>query len=262
MYPILFKSGSFELRSFGVLMMLAFLLGSILASRRAPRFGIKPASIQDATLGIVIAGVIGARLAYLGLNWNTEFAANPSSALTLKFDGLTSFGALILGGLVAFWYCKSKKIDVLSFLDTMALPVLIAHALGRVGCFLNGCCYGHQVSGSPPGVHFHDMKGLYLPAQLYDAAMVLVGAVGLYFLEKTRRARGFSIGAMMVIYGLSRYIYEFWRIGASSKMWGSLPFSQAQAMAALMMIVGLILIVKSRNQLVINYINSDELAAD
>lgn len=229
-------------------MMLAFILASIMAAKRAPKFGIKSEYIQDATLIIVVAGVLGARLTYIALNWKEEFASNPSSALTLKFDGLTSFGSLVFGGIAAAYFCRVKKINIMSFFDALSLPVLVAQAIGRLGCFLNGCCYGTKVLSSPPGVHMHGLEGFYLPAQLYDAGMVLIGALGIYLLEKKSRSIGYSFGMMLVFYGTSRYIYEFWRIGASSKNWGSMPFSQAQAMAWVMILGGVLIVINSNRK--------------
>lgn len=221
-------------------MVISFLAAIAWASIRAKQRGMKPETIQDASFWMIAAGIFGARLTYILLHLR-HYIENSGELFTLRFEGLTSFGGLV-GGFAALWiYSKRSNVPMLKFLDVVSMPVLLAHAIGRVGCLLNGCCYGHLVATSPPGVQFQGMPGYYLPAQIYDSAMVMLGLLALLALEKRYKYQGFSFGSMMVVYGISRFIYEFWRIGASSENLPGLPISLAQVAAIAMVIVGFVI---------------------
>lgn len=243
MFPELFTIGNFTLRTFGVVLVISFIAAIAWASQRAPRYGLTKAQIQDSAFWLIISGVLGARITYILLHWS-HYSQNTSELFSLKFEGLTSFGGLI-GGFIALLILQRKqKFSLWAFLDTVCLPVLLAHAVGRLGCFFNGCCYGHAVTTSPPGVEFVGLQGLYLPAQLYDAAMVALGVFLLALFEHRFRKPGLMFGAMLGVYGISRFIYEFWRIGASSERMAGLPISFAQLTSLVMVLLGLAILVR------------------
>lgn len=248
MHPELIRIGSFPIRSFGVMMVIAFFTAIWLATRRAQRFGLDGSKIQDASLLIIFAGVFGARLAYIVQNIS-YFKTHQSELYSLRFEGLTSFGGLIAGGLALYLYARKQKLSVFSFMDTCAVPVLVAHAIGRIGCFLNGCCYGHACPTSPPGVHFEGRTGFFLPAQLYDSAMVMVGVGLLALFERSPRKPGNSIGMAFVIYGASRFIYEYWREGVTAELIKGTPFTLGQVFSLATVLLGLVFMLSSRRQL-------------
>lgn len=249
MCPVLFHIGNFPVRSFGIVLIIGFLVGMWIARRRAPRYGIDPARLWDLAVLLIVFGVLGARVTYILQEWD-HYSQHRDQIFSVQFDGLTSFGGLIFGVIVMAIWCKRTKTSFLTAMDVFAVPLLIAHAIGRVGCLLNGCCFGGETT-LPWGVHFHDVPGVHHPAQVYDSLMS-VGLAGLLiFLENRRRtadrasalAPGQSMALMFLFYGLSRFIYEFWRAGSSSTYWGSLPITQAQAMAGVLVLVGAVLFV-------------------
>lgn len=237
MHPVLFQIGNFPVRSFGVLIVLAFVVALVMAGKRAPRFGLTSTQVQDAAFWMILAGVFGARLMYIALHWS-HFSQHPEELYSLRFEGLTSFGGLLGGFAALLIYCKIKKTRLLSILETISVPVLLAHAVGRIGCLLNGCCYGYACATSPPGVHIEGLPGLYQPAQFYDSVMVFFGATVLLWFEKRDWSKGKSFALMLIIYGASRFIYEFWRIGASSELIKGLPVSLAQVTSLVMVLIG------------------------
>jgi phosphatidylglycerol:prolipoprotein diacylglycerol transferase len=242
MWPVLFKVGTFEVRSFSLLVLIAYGVALWMAARRAQRYGLEPGKVADVGLWLLLGGIIGARLGFIVQELG-YFLSNPRELLTFRFEGLTSFGAIVGGVIVAIIWCRATKYRLARFLDLFALPMLIAHAIGRVGCLLNGCCYGGPTD-LPWGVHFeHKNEMLFHPAQIYDSLMVLVGALAVWFVEKRPLRRTQSFWASVVVYGLSRYIYEFWRAGTTSTYWNKLPITQAQAAAALMVILGVVFFV-------------------
>ncbi|MBX3097382.1 MAG: prolipoprotein diacylglyceryl transferase [Fimbriimonadaceae bacterium] len=246
MHPILFKVGTFEARTFGLLMVIAVVAGVILAVRRAPRFGLNRDQILDMAVWAVIPGIIGARLAYILMNWKDEFAGHPERLLTLKFEGLTSFGALILGGVGVFLFAKYRKISVRDLLDTMATPMLLGWGIGRIGCLLNGCCYG-RVCESGFCVDFGHY-GSHQPAQLVETVIMLLGVFALSALEKaqTYRRPGTSFALSLIVFNVSRFIYEFFRGGTpeeyragivSGRYLSWAPITEAQLTSILFIVV-------------------------
>lgn len=239
MHPILFKIGTFEVRSYGVLLVIGVLIATWMATKRAPRYDIDPKRLWDVVVWIVIVGVLAARLTYIAQEWE-YYRDHRAELLSIKFDGLTSFGGVVGGFLAALVWCKRTKTAPLALLDTLAVPFLIGNAIGRVGCLLNGCCFGHPTS-LPWAVSVEGAPGLHHPAQVYESFFCLIAAVILVGTERRWRLhRGQSIALAFVLFGLSRFVYEFWRAGtteqvregiASSTYLGSFPITQAQVAA-------------------------------
>lgn len=239
MFPVLFHIGSFPVRSFGILLIIGFFVGMMIAKKRAPRYGIDPNRLWDLAILLIVFGVLGARVVYIAQEWS-YYSQHRNEIFSLKFDGLTSFGGLLFGLIVMVIWCKRTKTSFLAAMDVFAVPLLVAHAIGRVGCLANGCCYGGPTN-LPWGVHFHDVLGIHHPAQIYDSLMTL-GGVGLLLLAERRHlAPGQSMSLMFLFYGLSRFIYEFWRAGSSSTYWGSLPITEAQVMAGALVVAGFVM---------------------
>ncbi len=246
MYPVLFKIGSFPVRSYGIILAIGIAIAAWWASVRAPRHGIKSSDVADVSLIAVIAGVIGARAMFIAQEWS-YFKEHPKELYSLQFSGLTSFGGLIFGALAVIILCRRKNIPIGKMLDVMGLPFLIAHAIGRVGCLLHGCCTGVICEGFP-GVHFEGLSGLRHPAQLYDSAFCLIFLGLLLAYERKVRRTGQSFGLAMAAYGISRFIYEFWRAGtvqqvqmgqASSTRISGTWITEAQVMAGVIILAGL-----------------------
>lgn len=254
MYPILFKVFGFPIHSYGVMIVVAFVVGAWLARRRAASHGLEPAKLVDGLLGALIVGIIGARLFFI-LQDLPYYSRHPHELWSVQVAGVTSFGGILFGLIYLFAWAKKKSVPVWSVFDTIAPPFLIASAIGRVGCLLNGCCYGIACTDNLPWkIHVPDAAGWHHPAQIYDSLMCLL-AYGLVVLaEKRNTAPGQSFSLAMMGFGLSRFIYEFWRAGtdqqvasgaASSTYWiGWL--TQAQAVAGAMVLLGVVIYVVQR----------------
>lgn len=243
MRPVLFELKGLKVHSYGAMLVLGFLLAILVGRQRAAKFGFEKNAIADAGLWALFPGILGARLFFVAQEWG-YYREHPGEIFT-KFEGLTSFGGLAFGflGIVAF--CRYSKKPLLPFLDLASGPFLVATAVGRVGCLLNGCCYGGACS-LPWGITVAGKTGLYHPAQIYDAIMNVAAFGILVLFERRTRGHGASIGLALFLHGVARFIYELWRAGTTSTYMGSLPITDAQAVAGLIALIGLVLLFRAK----------------
>jgi phosphatidylglycerol:prolipoprotein diacylglycerol transferase len=224
MLPVLFKIGSFEVRSFSVIILIAVFAGIWLIRRRAHKYDVPVSELGDLLMWTVIVGVLGARLLYIAQEFRSM---KTSEILSFRFEGLTSFGGN---------------------LDLMMPAMLLGQAIGRIACFFNGCCYGVACPANfPLGIHVPGHDGEVHPAQLYETAFLLPLLWLLLWFENRDLAKGRVAMLGFAFLGIARFLYEFWRAGtveqvnagaASSTYWGGLPITQAQAVALAMVLIG------------------------
>lgn len=195
MLPELFRIPGLNLPiySYGLMLVIGFLLAAALAKFLARRAGLDAEVFVNAGIVALIAGVAGARLSHVLENWAVYTDASRSgwenfkAALDIRSGGLTFYGGFIFATPVVLLYGWLKKVPLLRGMDVVAPCVMVGLALGRVGCFLNGCCYGATcyvdamptVSypfGSPAYVdHYH--QGI-LPQSPPDELMIPLSEVG------------------------------------------------------------------------------------
>lgn len=229
------------------MILVGFFAGIWLIRKRAERYGFDPQKVTDPCFYALITGILGARIVYI-LQEFDHYRKHLNEVFSLNFAGLTSFGGFVFGALAVIVWAAKRRIKVITLLDLFAPGFMLAHIFGRIGCFLNGCCYGGVCDARLPwATSFVDAPGPHHPAQIYDSLMNLVGLGLILMYEKKSLRPGQVTGAFLILHGLARFIYEFWRAGtdaqvetgqASSTYWGTLPITQAQAVAALLMLIG------------------------
>src|SRR5687767_9622591 len=151
MLPELFRIPGLDVPvyGYGLMMVIGFLLGVEVAKFLARRTGFDPETFVNVGLIALVAGVVGARLSHILENWS-EFTASPSLWENLKHmanirsGGLTFYGGLLLATPMCLLYGVYKKVPLRVGMDIIAPCVMVGLAFGRIGCFLNGCCYGAQ----------------------------------------------------------------------------------------------------------------------
>lgn len=235
MLPVLFHLGSYPVGSWGLMLMIAFLAGAVRAVAAAERlYGIPRDPLWDASLTGLFGGVLGGRLAFVLLNYK-QYLAHPGEIFAFWQGGMTSFGGLIGGVGVGLAMAKKRGLRVLDVCDAAGPSLAIGWFFGRIGCLLNGCCYGHACQ-QPWALEFHPKDGLATgrvhPTQLYDAlGMALTFAFLTRVLEKRRAFRGQLLLVFLISFGLVRFVVEFWReqsgaesviVGLSTGQWASL----------------------------------------
>jgi phosphatidylglycerol:prolipoprotein diacylglycerol transferase len=189
MYPIFLKLGSVTIRFYGVMMAAAFIAGICIARKESVRKGLSREYMLDFASYAVISGIAGARLYYVVLH-SGYFWGQPLDIVKLWQGGLAFHGGILGGFLAGIWFTKKRKIPFWKFADALAPGIILAQAIGRVGCFLNGCCYGRETA-VPWAVTFRHPESSALlnvplhPTQLYEMA----GNLGIFFFLWSIRGR-------------------------------------------------------------------------
>src|SRR5687768_3057110 len=220
MYPILFEIGGFPVYTYGVLLAAAYLLGLQFALVRARARGLDANRVMDLGIWIIVSALIGAKLLLLIVDFDT-FRTNPGELVTLMRSGGVFYGGLIAAVSVALWYLRKHKLPMWSVTDAFAPGIALGHVIGRMGCLFAGCCFGRltdvpwaitfrnehaaQNAGTPLNQPLH-------PTQLYEAGAELL--ILLLLLATERKGRAFpgrTFWGYMLLYGISRFIIEFYR---------------------------------------------------
>ena len=207
MHPIICQIGPFTIYSYGVMLAISVIVCSVLLAREAVHYKIHPDTIYDLVFWIILSGIIGARMFYVLLNIKF-FIENPREIIMVQHGGLAWQGSLLVGTVVGIWLIKRERLPFLLTLDLMAPYIALGQAIGRVGCFLNGCCYGKEVSW---GIYFPVHGARLHPTQLYMAGALLA----IFFILKKFRTFSKIPGQVLVYYFIlasgQRFIVEFFR---------------------------------------------------
>jgi phosphatidylglycerol:prolipoprotein diacylglycerol transferase len=234
MYPRLLELGPITVYTYGVLLAAAYLLGLKLAMVRARARGLDANRVLDLGIYIIISALVGAKLLLLVTDFRT-FTSNPRELLTLARSGGVFYGGLILAVTVALWYIRRIGLPLWTTCDVFAPGIALGHVVGRFGCLFAGCCYGRETTvpwairftdpfaaanvGTPLNVPLH-------PTQIYEAgAEALILLVLLWTERRGRPFPGRTFWLYMVLYGISRFIIEFYR-GDERGMVGMFSTSQ------------------------------------
>ena len=242
MHPILFSLFGLTIHTYGLLIALGLVAGTIYFTRFAKLKGISEQKAIDLVFYTVLFGFIGARVLYVLLNIS-YFVSNPIDIFKVWEGGLVFFGGLI-GGVAAslVFISKNKMGNAWVIADILAPSLVLAHFFGRIGCFFAGCCYGDSCDG-PLSVTFSDKNSLapigvpLLPTQLFEAALLVVLFVFLHFYSKGVKNAGKVLSLYILIYGVGRFIIEFFR--GDDRGAFILGFSPAQAISFILVGLGL-----------------------
>ena len=211
MLPVLFRIGPVAVYSYPVVLLLAFLSGSALARWYLRRSGVPVSMATDLALAAAVGGIVGARGLHVAGHW-TEYARHPLWILMLQRGGMVFYGGLIGGAAAVAALAISRRLPGARIADAAALAVPLGSAVGRVGCFLNGCCAGRPTNG-PLGVSFPDSTAHVLPTQLIDAAANgLILAVLLHVAVRMRPRDGMLWWIFLMLYAVTRFSVELLRV--------------------------------------------------
>jgi phosphatidylglycerol:prolipoprotein diacylglycerol transferase len=241
MHPILVHIGKLQIRSYGFMLALSFLLGIWLAGRRAKRAGVDPQKMLDLSVIIILAAVVGSRLLYVV--FHLDQYSNPLDMFALWQGGATFYGGFILAVAASYWWVQKHKLPFLQIADIMAPSIGLGLVFTRIGCFLSGCCYG-KPTHMPWGVVFPpnspagaaamaaaqqqgvDHVALH-PTQIYSSIKGLVIFIALMALQPVLKKRGSTFGLLCVLYAIGRFTIDFFRYyEPNARVLGGLSFNQ------------------------------------
>jgi phosphatidylglycerol:prolipoprotein diacylglycerol transferase len=241
MYPVVFRVGSFEVTSFGVMVALASMIGLWIFRSELKRSDL-PAEGADAALIGLLGGLLGAKVI-----WAVEFHKEaPFVSLLLSRGGLSWFGGFVGGVGAGLWALHRRRIPIIAALAAAAPALAIGHAIGRIGCFLVGDDYGRPTN-LPWGIAFPE--GLpptavpVHPTQLYEAAGLVVIAWTLIRWRRKGLADVLVFARYLVMVGSLRFLIEFIRVNA--RVAG--PFTLAQIFSGAIVVTGLSLMFVNRH---------------
>ena len=215
MHPIAFYLGSLPVRWYGVMMACAFLAGLWTATRRARLANVHGDVIADVTMWLMAGSIIGARFVYVTTYWKQEFADQPfSEVFMIQHGGLVYYGGLIGAMISAFGYLYWKKLPVWKIADILAPSIALGSVFGRIGCLLNGCCYGRACS-LPWAIRFpadHLTGGVPVhPTEIYDALLNFALYLFLAWLFRRKKFDGQVFATYLIGYAIFRFIVEYFR---------------------------------------------------
>ena len=242
MFPKLISIGSLYIPTYGVLVALGFLAGLGITMRLARRMGLPQDKVTNLAIYCVMAGIAGAKL-FMFLFDLGDYLRNPGQIFTLEtLQAAGVFhGGFLAALLVGIFYLRKQQLPVLGTMDVFAPGVAIGQAIGRLGCFAAGCCWGREC-GLPWGVRFRSdfaapvpLDQILHPVQLYESAADLLIFGLLYQRASKTHPPGRVIGLYLVLYSTARFIIEFFREHEQSLVG---PFSLTQWIALGLLAVG------------------------
>jgi len=236
--------GPIDIYSYGIFLALAFLSGLALFLRDGKREGLKAEDQLDLMIYIILFSIIGARIFYVILCFG-DYSGHPLSALKIYEGGLSFHGGAMGGILAIVYYSWRKKYAFWRLADTAIRPLIIGSAIARIGCFLNGCCYGHPWHG-PWAVVFpslHDGIPRH-PTQFYDLGLHLVLFAVITYLYRFKRRHGDISAFYLMGFAILRFTVEFFRIGATAREF-ALGLTEAQWGSFAIFAVGLFLYMRN-----------------
>lgn len=241
MLPILLEIGPFPIHSYGLMIAIGFLTALFFIQRDAKAAGFDPKAFSDLSFYAFFIGIIGARLAHIVMFPYSYSWSDPIGWIAIWRGGLVFQGGPLLAMIFVFYYLRRQKISFWAACDIMFPYLALAHGFGRMGCFLNGCCYGKPTSvpwaiparrvpwdttlpptGSSAYLdHLHRYSDIAAdahwshaihPTQLYSFLGLLLICLTLLYLRKHWHPfSGFTLPIYFVVYGFFRFLVEFFR---------------------------------------------------
>ena len=251
MFPVLIRIGPITIHTYGFLIATAFLLGLWLALRQAAREGLSKEKVTDIGFYALFAGIIGSRIFFIATEWE-HFSSHPADMLKIWEGGLVFYGGVIFAIPVAVWYARRQGLLLWQTADIWAPSIAVGHAIGRLGCFCAGCCYGLPTD-LPWGVTFNNPETLAIrgvplhPTQLYESAAELLNFVILLAVRRRKAFHGQLFWVYVLNYAVIRALIELFR-GDRERGFILPGISVSQGISAVMLVTACAFLMKLRQQ--------------
>jgi phosphatidylglycerol:prolipoprotein diacylglycerol transferase len=257
MHPVLLDLGRFQIRSYGFMLAVSFLLGIWLSGRRARKMGVDPQKILDLSVIIILAAVVGSRLLYVA--FHLEQYSNPLEIFALWQGGATFYGGFLLALAASYWWVQKNNLNFLTVADIISPGIALGLVFTRVGCLMSGCCFGKPTDHAwglvfPPDSPAGSAAALTAarlgldhvalhPTQAYSSFKGLIIFVGLLALQPVLRKRGSTFGMFLVLYGIGRFTIDFFRFyEENARVLMGLSFNQVISVG--LILIGLVLLLR------------------
>lgn len=231
MNPVAFHVLGRPIYWYGIMVSLGFLAGIVHWTRAARRRGWPPEYGSDIALWLMIGGLVGARVAYVMANW-PDYADAPWRIVRFDQGGLVYYGGFIGGTLAAIGFAIRRRRPLWQVGDYAIGAVPLGHAIGRIGCFINQCCYGAETTCrlqvTVGGVPRH-------PVQLYESLATAIIYVVLLRFSPRQRRDGETLALYLLLYPTARFFLEFLRGDARLHFLG---LTVAQAVSVVLWLIG------------------------
>jgi len=219
-HPIAFQLGSLTIHWYGVMVALGFLAGLWTASRRGMLVGFAPDKTLDVGPWIIVGAIVGARVLYVISYWDEQFAGRPLAEVFMVWHGgLVYYGGLIGSCLAVIIYSRVQHMPLWKMADVLTPSVALGYACGRIGCLMNGCCYGRECHlpwairyPRPHETHPPDGPAIPVhPTQIYDSLLSLALYAALAWLFRHKKYDGQVFVTYLLSYAALRSLVEFFR---------------------------------------------------
>ena len=272
MFPTIYKIGTLGFHSWGLMVMLGFIGAFALVSRRVPTVGVDPDKMVGMYLWIVVGGLLGSRLLHFTMAEPAKFFSHPLVFFDLGQGGFAFYGGVIGGTLAGAIFALVRRMPPWKIADIAAPSIMLGLSIGRVGCFLAGCCHGRVVGkpvastlwslpggsvvtvhGAPwmalvfkPDVGVGDIFNVPIyPTQVWESfsAMMLVLFLGKMW-KSWRRFDGQVLAAMLVLYAIVRSTIEYFRgdVIRGIDYFGFMSTSQVVSVAMVLLAVVIVVV--------------------
>jgi len=254
MHSVCLTIGDFPIYWFGVMLALGFMAALVNWTFLGGKTGRDLNYCSDMLLWLMISGIVGARIAYV-ISEYKDFVHRPMAVFYVHQGGLIYYGGLIGAGLALAVFARMRREKLMSVVDFVMTSIPLGHFFGRIGCFLNGCCYGGAYSGIFSVAYPRDSmpwkeqlrdgaitSGMDTtcpvhPVQLYEAAFNLCLFFLLGWAYRNRKADGRVTALYLMTYPVGRFFFEFFR--GDARMPAIAGLSVAQAISAGLFVLGL-----------------------
>ena len=253
-HPFAYSWGRLGFTGFGIAVLMAFLVGQVVAQRELARRGVDPEPVSDMVFAAVIGGLLGAKLYYVVVlgHWDAMF----------ERGGFVYWGGLIGGTLSVMAVVVKKRFGLWRMFDVSGIACAAAYAVGRTGCWAVGDDYGRPWTGFlavafpdgappstvgvmasefgtvfPPGTAANTVLSVY-PTQLYEVVLGFVMFLVLWRMRDHKHAQGWLFGVYLVLAGLERFVIEFYRAKDDRLLFG---LTYAQGIAVAVAVAGVVL---------------------
>lgn len=264
MHPILFKiplfglfgRESFPLHGYGVMVALGFLAGSWYVQRQARRAGQDPGRALDLVFYVLIAAIFGSRILHVLVSERDLFLKNPLHLFRIWEGGLVFYGGLLASLLVSIWYFRHYRLPAFKYADFFAPAVAMGHSLGRLGCFLAGCCYGRPLlERTWYAIVFPPVEGSLAPAgvplfptQIAESLAEFLIFLFLHWKLQRKRFDGQIVSMYLMLYSAWRFGIEFFRGDLERGFVAGSWISTSQLISMILFAIGLLLYLYRRGQ--------------